>query len=117
VLCVGGSLDGQPTAAAMHASFVGSTPTIDLIESFLPVALPDPMLLADDSALYALGEGRWFPIARVDATIENSEFQPLRARGGHSVVLASGATVVVGGVGTDDMPLDRWQVFMPAITP
>lgn len=117
VLCVGGSLDGQPTAIAMHASFAEGTPTIEVIESFLPVALPDPMLLADDFALYALGEGLWFPITREDAIVQVSEFEPLRARGGHSVLLASGATFVVGGVGTDDVALDRWQVFMPAVTP
>jgi uncharacterized protein YggU (UPF0235/DUF167 family) len=117
VLCVGGSLDGQPSAAAMHATFAEGTPTIELIESFLPVAVPDPMLLGDDQALYALGEGRWFPIDRDDASLVNSEFTPLRARGGHSVWLASGATLVVGGVGTDDAALDRWQVFMPAIEP
>jgi uncharacterized protein (TIGR00251 family) len=117
VLCVGGSLDGQPSAAAMHASFAEGTPSIELIESFLPVALPDPMLLADDFALYALGEGRWFPINREDASVENSEFVPLLARKGHFVQVASGATFVVGGVGPEDAAVDHWQVFMPAITP
>jgi hypothetical protein len=75
------------------------------------------MLLSDGLALYALGEGRWFPIARADATVENSEFNALRARAGHSVLLSSGATFVVGGVGTDDAALDRWQVFLPALAP
>lgn len=117
VLCVGGSLDGQPSAAAMHASFADGPPLIDVVESFLPIPLPDPMLLSDESALYALGEGRWFPIDRATATVENSDFNALRARAGHSVLLSSGATFVVGGVGTDDAALDRWQVFMPAITP
>lgn len=115
-LCVGGMLDGAATAAALHASF-GSEPAVELVESFLPVAMPDPTVLRDDFALYALGEGRWIPIERDDATVVNSDFNALRARGGHSVLLSSGATFVVGGVGIDEAALDRWQVFMPAITP
>ncbi len=117
LLCVGGSLDGVPSGAAMHASFPSAGPSIDLVESFLPVAMPEPMLLEDDVALYALGEGRWFPIDRASATLEDSDFIALRARAGHSVLLSSGDTFVVGGVGTDDTALDRWQVFTPALSP
>ncbi|MFV8755385.1 DUF167 family protein [Nannocystaceae bacterium ST9] len=116
LLCLGGSLDGQASASAMHV-VIADPPTVDVVESFLPVAMPDPMLLADDVALYALGEGRWLPIDRDAATLVNLEFDALIARGGHSVLLSSGATFVVGGVGTDDAALDRWQVFMPAVAP
>ncbi len=117
VLCLGGLLDGQPSTSAMHASFGEGAPSIEFVESFLPIALADPMVLGDEIAVYALGEGRWFPIDRATALVENSDFTTLLARGGHSVLLSSGATFVVGGVGTDDTALDRWQVFMPALTP
>jgi uncharacterized protein (TIGR00251 family) len=114
-LCVGGQLDGAPTSAGLHASF-GATAQVELIDAFLPLALPDPLLLVDDFALYALGEGRSLPIARDSATLANGDFATLRARGGHSVLLSSGATFLVGGVGTDEAALDRWQVFTPALS-
>lgn len=115
-LCVGGLLDGVATAAGLHASF-GATAQVELVEAFLPLALPDPLLLRDDFALYALGEGRSLPIARDSAALVNGDFATLRARGGHSVLLSSGATFLVGGVGTDEAALARWQVFVPALEP
>src|SRR5690606_78387 len=63
VLCVGGSLDEQPTADAARITIRPGDPAeIVLSESFLPAALADPRLFADNVALYAQGEGRWFRI-------------------------------------------------------
>lgn len=121
VLCVGGSRDGQPTADAAQFSIPSgdrSDPiAATLHESFLPIALPDPLLLGDDVALYAQGEGRWFRIDRATQTVEEPNSAPLRARGGHLVSLANGATFLVGGVDQDGGALERWQVFTPALEP
>jgi uncharacterized protein (TIGR00251 family) len=118
VLCVGGSRDDQPTAdAARFAVRPGDPAEVVLSESFLPAALPDPRLFVDGVALYAQGEGRWFRIDRETSTVEEPDSAPLRARGGHLVKLATGATFVIGGVDQDGVALDRWQVFTPAIEP
>jgi hypothetical protein len=116
ILCVGGSLDDQPSAdAARFTVRPGDTAEFELHESFLPAALADPRLFADSTALYAQGEGRWFRIDRKTLLVEEPDSAPLRARGGHLVELATGATFVVGGVNQEGVALDRWQVFVPAI--
>lgn len=116
VLCVGGSLDEQPSAnAARFTVRPGDSAELLLSESFLPAALPDPRLFTDNFALYAQGEGRWFRIDRESLDVEEPDSAPLRARGGHLVELATGATFVVGGVDQEGVALDRWQVFIPAV--
>jgi uncharacterized protein (TIGR00251 family) len=122
VLCLGGMLDEQPTADAARFTVIhGGLAQASISESFLPAALPDPLLFSDRFALYAQGEGRWFRIDRetllVDEPDSSAQNAPLRARGGHLVSLVNGATFLVGGVDEDDGALDRWQVFMPAIEP
>ncbi len=118
VLCVGGSLDGEATAdAARFTVSPGQPAEVELRKSFLPAALPDPRLLHDDVALYAQGEGRWFRIDRATEIVDEPNSAPLRARGGHLVSLATGATFVVGGVDQDGVALERWQVFTPAVAP
>lgn len=118
ILCVGGSIDDQPTAdAARFTIDTGDAAEFVLRESFLPAALPDPRLFEDDIALYAQGEGRWFRIDRETEIVDEPDSAPLRARGGHLVELATGATFVVGGVDQEGVALDRWQVFTPAVEP
>ncbi|MFO7566104.1 MAG: DUF167 domain-containing protein [Enhygromyxa sp.] len=116
VLCVGGSLDEQPSAdAARFTVSPGAAVEVLLSESFLPAALPDPRLFADELALYAQGAGRWFRIDRETQIVEEPNSAPMRARGGHLIELATGATFVVGGVDQEGVALDRWQVFLPAV--
>ncbi|HVI00633.1 MAG TPA: DUF167 family protein [Enhygromyxa sp.] len=118
VLCVGGSLDQQPTAdAARFTINSGATAEVSLSESFLPAALADPKIFADSVALYAQGESRWFRIERATMTVDEPDSATPRARGGHLVQLINGATFVVGGVDQDGVALDRWQVFTPAVAP
>jgi uncharacterized protein (TIGR00251 family) len=118
VLCVGGSLDQQPTADAARFTISPEAPTeFVLSESFLPAALADPKLFADSVALYAQGEGRWFRIDRETLIVDEPDSATPRARGGHLVKLANGGTFVVGGVDQDGVALDRWQVFTPAVEP
>ncbi|PRP90849.1 hypothetical protein ENSA5_60990 [Enhygromyxa salina] len=118
VLCLGGSIDGSPTAdAASIEVIVGGSAEVEIRESFLPLALPDPLIFADDFALYAQGEARWLRIARDDASVSEPNSAPLRASGGHLASLANGVTFVLGGVDQGGVALDRWQVFTPAIEP
>lgn len=118
VLCLGGLLDDQATPDAVRITVGADGPaTVELSESFLPTALGDPLLLEDDFALYAQGAGRLVRIDRSDGSLSEPDSSALRAYGGHSVSLVSGATFLVGGFGTDDAALDRWQVFTPAIEP
>lgn len=116
VLCVGGSLDQQPTGNAARFTIApGSPAKIDISESFLPAALADPRLFADDAALYAQGSNRWFRIDRDTKVVDEPGTAAARARGGHLVELAIGVTFAVGGVDQDGVALDRWQVFTPAV--
>jgi hypothetical protein len=117
VLCVGGTLDGMPTADAVRIEITDGAAAVQILADFLPVALPDPRLLSDDFALYAQGEARWFRIGRDDANVSEPDSAPLRGSGGSCVALANGVTFLVGGVDRDGAALDRWQVFTPAITP
>jgi hypothetical protein len=117
VLCVGGTLDGLPTADALRIEIVAGAATVEHLTDFLPTALPDPRLLADDFALYAQGEARWFRISRDQGDVSEPESAPLRGAGGSCVALANGVTFLVGGVDRDGAALDRWQVFTPAIEP
>lgn len=118
VLCVGG-LDGDGESARAATVVLGSdgSTAVELTESFLPVTMPDPRLLSDDFAVYAQGEGLWLRVDRATGELGEQSSPALRARGGHSVSLATGATFLVGGVDTDGATLDRWQVFMPALEP
>jgi uncharacterized protein (TIGR00251 family) len=117
VLCVGGTLDGLPTADALRIAIVDDAATVEILAGFLPAPLPDPRLFSDDFALYAQGEGRWFRISRDDGDVSEPESAPLRGMGGSCVTLSNGVTFLVGGVDRDGAALDRWQVFTPAITP
>lgn len=117
VLCVGGTLDGLPTADALRVSIMGQVATVETLANFLPAPLPDPRLLQDDFAVYAQGEARWFRIARDGGDVSEPESAPLRGTGGSCVALANGVTFLVGGVDRDGAALDRWQVFTPAIEP
>jgi len=114
ISCFGGLLDALPTADAAHFTIRAGEPIeLTLSESFLPVALAEPLLFTDATALYAQGEGRWFRIERGSQTVEAPSSAAKRARGGHLVSLANGATFLVGGVDQDGVALERWQVFMP----
>ncbi|PRQ06973.1 DUF167 domain-containing protein [Enhygromyxa salina] len=116
VVCVGGSIDAVPTADALTIDVIpGASAQVDVHESFLPVALPDPLMFSDASALYTQGEGRWFRIARDGLTVTEPNSSPARASGGHLVSLENGVTFVVGGVNPEGAALDRWQVFTPAL--
>lgn len=116
VLCVGGSIDDQPTAnVARFTVSPGAAAEVVLSESFLPAALADPKLFVDSVALYAQGEGRWFRIERETLIVDEPDAATPRARGGHLVKLVNGGTFVVGGVDQDGVALDRWQVFTPAV--
>ena len=115
VLCVGGTLDGMPTADALRVEIVAGTATVEILANFLPAPLPDPRLFHDDFALYAQGEARWFRISRDQGDVSEPESAPLRGMGGSCVPLANGVTFLVGGVDRDGAALDRWQVFTPAI--
>jgi uncharacterized protein (TIGR00251 family) len=117
VLCVGGTLEGLPTANALRIEIVAGAATVEILADFLPAPLPDPRLLHDDFALYAQGEARWFRISRDGGDVSEPESAPLRGTGGSCVALANGVTFLVGGVDRDGAALDRWQVFTPAIEP
>jgi hypothetical protein len=116
VLCVGGNIDEVETSDALSIEVLpGDAAQIELHEGFLPVALPDPLMFSDATALYTQGQGRWFRIARDDLSLSEPDSAPPRATGGHLVSLANGVTFLVGGIDQDGAALDRWQVFTPAL--
>ncbi|MCA9696125.1 MAG: DUF167 domain-containing protein [Myxococcales bacterium] len=115
VACLGGILDGEASDGVALIDVGGAS--FEYAPAALATALAEPLLFHDNFALYAQGANRTFRVDRVDQAITEVEGSALRARGGHSVSLATGATFLVGGVDQDDVPLDRWQVFIPAIEP
>jgi uncharacterized protein (TIGR00251 family) len=119
VLCAGGLRGNTPTADAVLVTLppVGSAkrPFSELLEGFLEVAMADPIWLEDPGAVYVQGAGRLFGIDRGDLRLSEPEASPQRHRGGQSVTLETGASLVLGGVDADDGAVDRWQVFMPAL--
>lgn len=139
VLCVGGIRDGAATRAGAWLDVGAASWTV--IEDLLPVAMAEPLALVDahgdqtgmggtggsggsEGAVYAQGEGQLFKIPILSTTpapnpetVEAVPGPALRARGGRSVTLANGVTFLAAGTASDGAPLDRWQVFAPALPP
>jgi uncharacterized protein (TIGR00251 family) len=130
ILCVGGTRDGAATRAGVWID--ADAAQWHIIEDLLPVAMPEPLLFSDlrgtgstgvgeGGAVYAQGEGQLvrIPISSIPAAaeVEAVPGPALRARGGRSVTLANGVTFLAAGTAPDGAPLDRWQVFAPALPP
>lgn len=116
-LCLGGLRDGEATPDALLVSGDGSV--TELI-GLMPTPLEDPLLIGDEGAIYAQGEGALFRLSRAIETptteaIATVQESALRARGGHIVGLGTGASFLVGGTTPDGGAVDRWQVFQPAL--
>ncbi len=116
-LCLGGVRDGAATADALLLDADG---TATELVGLLPVPLEDPLVFGDEGAVYAQGEGIMVRLSRAVETpsaedVETVEASALRARGGHSVALGTGASFLVGGTTTEGGAVDRWQVFQPAL--
>ena len=58
---------------------------------------------------------RLLRIDRSDLAITEPSSAPQRGSGGQAVTLTTDATVLLGGVDTEDAPVDRWQIFMPDV--
>jgi D-serine deaminase-like pyridoxal phosphate-dependent protein len=116
-LCVGGLRDGTPTADALRLALPDGTLAVEVLTDFLPLPLPAPLLLSDDAALYAQGEGRGLRIDRADLGITEPPDPAPRAAGGSLAPLPSGAMLLVGGLDLDGAPLDRWYAFAPTVEP
>ncbi len=114
VLCLGGA-----TRDAIVLNFPSSAanlvPSLELLPDFLGEAAPDPRLFADDAAIYAQSGAQWLRIDRSALTVESQVSASTRVRGGHSVLLATGATFLVGGWAPDDRAVDHWHVFVPTL--
>ncbi|MBK8264300.1 MAG: DUF167 domain-containing protein [Nannocystis sp.] len=119
VLCLGGVRGGEPTADALLITLPpaadSSAPIAEELPGWLPQAIPEPQLFADPRALYAQGAGHWLRIDRADLTRTQTPSAARRDRGGHSVLLGTGVTLLIGGADAEGAPVDRWQVFMPAL--
>lgn len=116
-LCLGGLRDGTATPDALHLELRDGMVQVEVRPSLLPLALPDPLVFADDVALYAQGEGRWLRIDRADLGVTELPSPAVRATGGSVASLPSGAILFVGGLDVDGVPLDRWYAFAPTIAP
>jgi len=123
VLCLGGVHGGAPTRDAIVLNFPSSAanlgPSLELMPDFLPEPASDPRLFADDAAIYAQtgaqSGAQWLRIDRAALTVESQISAATRVRGGHSVLLATGATFLVGGWGPDERAVDHWYVFVPTL--
>ncbi len=122
VLCAGGVRGDQPTADGLLLK-LPPTPwdaaDADALVEELPAILQEPMAaphwFADASAVYAQHDGRWLTLPRDTLEASITSTPALRALGGHSVKLSTGATFLLGGETTEGKAVDRWQVFTPAV--
>lgn len=116
-LCVGGLREAMPTADALRIELGEGALRADVLDELLPVPLSAPLLLPDEAAVYAQGEGRWVRIDRADLGVIEPPNPAPRATGGSLAVLPSGITLLVGGLDVDGTPLDRWYAFAPTVAP
>lgn len=119
VLCVGGLRSGVATRDAIVLNFpppaANMVSYLELMPDFLPEPASDPRLFADDAAIYAQSGVQWLRIDRAALTVESHISASTRVRGGHSVLLATGATFLVGGWAQDERAVDHWHVFVPTL--
>lgn len=117
LLCGGGIRDDTPTADGLMVR-VPKTGVASAMElpALLDRAMPEPLWLVDDVAVYAQGEGVLLPID--PATLQaQPAIAALRAGGGQLVPLEGGATLLVGGRDLASVPTTRIQVFTPSVPP
>ncbi len=118
VVCVGGVRDGEATSDGLILNFPAITdnspPFVTELPALFPEPAPDPRIFADDLAFYAQSGGHWLRFGRDTLTPELQTAVSPRLRGGHSVLLATGATFLVGGYSVEDRAVDRWHVFVPS---
>lgn len=119
VLCVGGQRGGVATRDAIVLNFpppaANLVASLELLTEFLPEAAPEPRLFTDDAAIYAQSGVQWLRFDRATLSVETQVSASTRVRGGHSVLLATGATFLVGGWAQDERAVDHWHVFVPAL--
>ncbi|MBA3545635.1 MAG: DUF167 domain-containing protein [Nannocystis sp.] len=119
VLCVGGTHGGKPTPDAIVLNFpsfaANLVPNLELMPDFLAEPASEPRLFADNAAIYAQSGVQWLRIDRTALTVETQVSASTRVRGGHSVLLATGATFLVGGWAADERAVDHWHVFVPTL--
>lgn len=117
VLCAGGMRADAPTADGLLVTVTAEgRPEVVELAALLPAPMADVLWQADDAAVYAQGDGRWVRIARADLAVSEPPAAVQRARGGCSVPLETGFTLVVGGTDIAGAPTNRWQVFAPALS-
>ena len=119
VLCLGGTRAGAVTSDAIVLNFppvaANLAPSLELLPGFLPAPAADPRLFVDDLAVYAQSDAQWLRVDRETLTVEAEVSPSNRVRGGHSVLLATGATFLVGGWAPDERAVDYWHVFVPTL--
>ena len=120
MLCLGGMRGGTASTDAIVLNFPPATadqpPSVELLPAFLPEPAADPRVFADDAAIYAQSGALWLRIDRSTLTREKLSAPSTRVRGGHSVLLSTGATFLVGGWTADELAVDHWQVFVPTLS-
>lgn len=117
VLCLGGLRSGVATPDAIVLNFPpgAAEPSLTVMPAFLPEPVADPRLFEDPAAVYAQSGPQWFRVDRTTLELESLTGASPRVRGGHSVLLSTGATFLVGGWTGDDRPVDHWHVFVPTL--
>ncbi|MBC8071955.1 MAG: hypothetical protein IAG13_26745 [Deltaproteobacteria bacterium] len=115
MLCAGGIRDGLPVADGLLVTVPEQgEPTATELPNVLDRPMPEPLWLADDTAVYAQGEGALVPFDR--ASLQAGEpIAALRTGGGQLVPLEGGATLILGGRDAMGTPTTRIQVFMPRL--
>jgi hypothetical protein len=118
-LCGGGARNGSPTADALVVEIpADGPPRFNALPDFLGPPIADPLWLADEVAVYAQGDGQWIRVDRETLQVLPGEpGSALRATGGSAVTFSTRAILLVGGRQLDGDPVQRWQLFMPALPP
>ncbi len=127
ILCAGGERSGAPTADALlvRVPAGGGALTVEDLPGWLPAAMPRPLWLADEGAVYAHGGGLLAAVSRSlgadgdpgpTPPPQNVQDDLARAAGGVSVTLATGATFVLAGETATGEAVPSWHVFTPDLS-
>ncbi|HEY8377628.1 MAG TPA: hypothetical protein VIK91_14130, partial [Nannocystis sp.] len=117
VLCLGGLRGGQPTADGLllRCPPAAADTVVEELPALLTAPAADPRLFADDLAVYAQSDRQWWRIGKDDLGVTVAPSPASRVSGGHSIMLGTGVTFLVGGTDPGDRAVDSWWFFAPTL--
>jgi len=114
VLCAGGVRGGAPTADGLMIRVdAGGPADVTEVPGLLPAAMGAPVVLADPATVAFYGAGALVSFPRGETAAQTVQEGLSRQTGGRSVIVATGATLLVGGADAGATPVPAWEIYTP----